>query len=170
MATRIEEDVVLAGAVKVLGPLTIPSGSIGDAEIEAAAGIKATKLEHQHRVPYGQPNSAATSETKVIYTCFGATAKVIGLKVGSIAIAIGAATVTVDVQKMDGTSILASGTPVTLNSSNVAGVAVSASLGLTAVLAQVAGGSLKIIVVATAGGGTLPFGVFASLTVEEDAR
>lgn len=168
--TRIEEDMVLAGNVKVLGTFTMPDETITDAKVIAAAGIKASKLEHQHRVPYNQPNSAAATDTRVIYTCYGATARVIALKVGSIAIAVGAATVTVDVQKMDGTSILASGTPVTLNSSNVAGVPVTATLGLTAVLAQVANGSLKIIVVATAGGGTLPTGVFASLTVEEDAR
>jgi hypothetical protein len=133
--------------------------------IKSAAGVEATKLEHQHRIPYAQPNTTATTETRVLYVCYGLTARVIDFRAGSIVACIGAATITLDVKK-NGTTILSS--VLTLNNANTARVAVAAALSGSPTL--VAGDVLEVVVTATAGGGTIGTGLFANLTVEEDAR
>lgn len=161
---RIDEDVQAVGQWAFTKMPTFPAG-ITDAMIAALAKIDQSKLGHQHRIPYNQPNTAATTETRVLYRCYGATATVIELACGSIAIAVGAATVTFDLKK-NGTTVLTG--VLTLNSSNTARVAVLASLSGTVTLA--AGDVLELVVTATASGGTLPTGIFAELTVKEDAQ
>lgn len=162
-ATRIEGDVYVNGNVSSK-TATLPSSTVTDASVQANAAIDATKLQHQHRHVFTQPNSAATSETKVIYGCYGATGTVIAFSAGSIAIAVGAATVTVDLKK-NGSSILTS--VITLDTANTARVVEAGTLSGSTSL--VAGDVLEVVTAATAGGGTLPTGVFAVLTVNEKA-
>jgi hypothetical protein len=158
-------DVLHTGAHTFRGPVTVPNNTILKEAIKSAAGVEATKLEHQHRIPYSQPNTTATTETRVLYVCYAATARVIDFRAGSIVACIGAATITLDVKK-NGTTILSS--VLTLNNANTARVAVAATLSGTPAL--VTGDVLEVVVTATAGGGTIGTGLFASLTVEEDAR
>jgi hypothetical protein len=51
---RIEEDTVITKTLAVIGGFTPPDGSITKAKIPAAAGIEASKLEHQHALHYSQ--------------------------------------------------------------------------------------------------------------------
>jgi hypothetical protein len=78
---------------------------------------------------------------------------VVSVKAGSIAIAVGAATVTVDVKK-NNVSILTA--VITLDTGNTARVAEAGTI-LTA--SAVAGDTYELVIVATAGGGTLAHGV-----------
>jgi len=162
--TRLEGDLYVNGNLSSK-TATPAASSITNASIIAAAGIDATKVDHQHRLVFHQPNTTATAETRVIYHCYGATGSVIAIYAGSIAIAVGAATVTVDLKK-NGSSILTG--VITLNSSNTARVAVAGTL--TGSTSLVAGDVLEVVTTATAGGGTIPTGLFVAITVNEKAQ
>lgn len=160
---RINGDTYIVGNLAAK-TMSIPAGAVTDATIPPGAGIDQAKLEHQHRIPFHQPNTAATSETRAVYECYGATGSIIAFRAGSIAAAVGDSTVTVDLRK-NGATILTA--VITLDSANVARVA---EIGTLAVTSLVAGDVLEIVTVATIGTGTLPTGVFASVTITEDAQ
>src|SRR4051812_24257722 len=85
---------------------TFRSGQeLTDADVAAAAAIAESKQEHQFRPRHCQPNTAATSETRVIHEVFGVTGAIIAFSAGSIGVAVGAATVTVDLKK-NGVTVL----------------------------------------------------------------
>jgi hypothetical protein len=158
---RFPGDIYVAGNISSK-TLSVPAGAVTDAAIQAGAGIAATKLQQQHRLDYSQPNTTATSETRIIYACRGASGTIIDFRAGSIGVAVGAATVTVDLRK-NGTTVLTG--VITLDTGNVARVA---EVGTLSVTTLVAGDVLEVVLTATAGGGTLPTGVFVSATVHED--
>jgi hypothetical protein len=139
-----------------------PAGSITDAAIVALAGISASKLRHQHRKLFSQPNTTATTETRVLHIVVGATGTVTSFSAGSIVANIGAATVTANLMK-NGVSILTGA--ITLNNANTAYVP---SAGVIASAGVVAGDVLSVVLTATAGGGTLATGVFAQVSLDED--
>jgi hypothetical protein len=151
------------------GPITansfnLPAGSITNALIASDAGLDADKLEHR-QVARHAPGGTAASGTFPLATVYGATARRVSARAGSIAIAVGSATVTVDIKK-NGTSILTGGTPVTFNSSNVARTMVD--LAVTTTTAAV-GDFFEAVLVATASGGTIPTGFIVELQFDEDA-
>lgn len=159
---RIEDDLHVGGNLSA-DAMSIPSSTIDDDDVKSTAAIQQGKLDHQHRIPYSQPNTTATTETRVLYRCFGASGTILGFHAGSIAANIGAATVTLDLKK-NGTTVLSS--VITLNNANTARVAVAGTLSVTTL---VAGDVLEVVVTATAGGGTLATGLFAAVTVGEKA-
>ncbi len=161
--TRVEGDVYVNGNLSSK-TATPAAGSVVDASVGAAAAIDATKLQHQHRLVLGQTGTA-TSVTQPIYHCYGATGTVIAIYAGSIAIAVGGATVTVDLKK-NGSSILTG--VITLNSSSVARIGQAGTL--TGSTSLVAGDVLEVVTVATAAGGTIPTGLFVAVTVNEKAQ
>ena len=151
----------------VAGGMTIPSNSIGDGQIQAGSPgkyISPTKYERWVERTYAQPNTTATTETKPLHAAYGATGQVVQFVAGSIAVAAGAATVTIDLKK-NGTSILTA--PITLNNTNSPRVVVAASI---ASANYVVGDFFEVVVTATAGGGTLPTGVFAQMMTTEDPQ
>jgi hypothetical protein len=160
--STIRGDTYFQDDVSFGGDVSFPSGSIGNTDIEASAGVDASKLEHLHRIIYAQPNTAATSVTQIVYQCLGTTGTTLEVRAGSIAIAVGAATVTVDVKK-NGTTILSG--VITLDTGNTNRVSES---GTISVPSLVDGDVLEIVTVATAGGGTLPTGVWVAINVAED--
>jgi hypothetical protein len=162
VATRIEGDLYVAGSIGARS-MTAPAGSVNNAAVAANAAIDPSKLGHQRRIGYGQPNTAATTETRPIFVCRGATGAILAIHAGSIVAAIGAATVTIDLKK-NGATVLTG--VVTLNNANTARVAVAGTLATTTL---VAGDWLELVITATAGGGTLPTGLFVMVTLNEDA-
>lgn len=152
-----EDDVSFGGNV------ALPDAAVDNDAIDPAAGIAASKLQHLHRANFSQPNTAATSETRHVFTCHGATGTVIGFKAGSIVAALLGATVTVDLKK-NGASVLSS--VITLDNANTARASENGTLN-GAQVALVAGDELEVVTVATVGGGTLPTGVFASANIVE---
>ena len=145
------------------GTVEISPGTITNAHVAAGAALAADKLQHQYECPYAQPNAAATSETRVVHLVKGAVGEVLYFRAGSIAKAVGNATVTLDLLK-NGVSILSA--VITLNSSNTAYIAVDAALASAALAA---GDVLTVTTVATVGTGTLPTGVFAEVVLRENA-
>jgi len=152
----------LVGGTLYVGSFVPSSGSIRNASVAADAAIAASKLEHQFALTYGTSGTAA-SATIPIHCAYGATGDVISIKAGSVAIAVGAATVTVDLKK-NGTTVLTG--VITLDTGNTAYIGEAGSI-LTA--PYVAGDTFTLVVVATAGGGTLPTGLFVTVILREDA-
>lgn len=122
-ASRLDGDFHVAGNLSA-NTMTIPDGAISNAKVVASAGIVASKLQHQHRRGYGQPNTAATTETRSIAVIFGATGTLFDFRAGSIAKAVGDSTVTVDLKK-NGASVL--NTIITLDTANTNRVAEAAT-------------------------------------------
>ena len=159
----IDGDVLVRGTLQTTGQIAVGAGSITNAMVAAGAAISSTKLEHQHRKDYAQPNAAAITETKVVHTVIGTTGTIKAFKAGSIGIAVGNSTVTLDLKK-NGTTCLSA--VITLDVNNVARIVESGTLTVTTL---VVGDVLEIVVVATIGTGTLPTGVFATVDLFEDA-
>lgn len=147
-----------------LADVTLPASCVGNTNVSASAAIAHTKLQHQHRARYSQPNTTATTETKVIYVCYGATGTILDFRAGSIVACAGAATITLDLKK-NGTTVLSG--VITLDNANTARVVEAGTLSVTTL---VVGDVLEVVATATAGGGTLGTGLFASVTVAEDAQ
>jgi hypothetical protein len=154
----------MANAVPFPGDIVVP-GSItgrGAVNLTAAANITPAAMQHEHRAVFNQPNTTATSETKVIATIVGATGTLKSFRAGSIVAALTTATVTVDLKK-NGASVLSA--PITLDLANTARVAEAGTISGATLSA---GDVLEVVTVATASGGTLPTGLFAETRWIED--
>lgn len=144
------------------GALTPSGGSVTNSSVSASAAIQASKLEHQLHLTYGQSGTAA-SVTIPLHCAYGATGDIISIKAGSVAVAVGAATVTVDLKK-NGTTCLSG--VITLDTGNSTYTGEAGTLSVTD---YVAGDVFTLVIVATAGGGTLPTGLFVTVVLREDA-
>ena len=140
--------------------MSVANGSVSNASVAATASIASSKLNHVFRAPYAQPNTAGTSETRVVHVCRGA-GTLLSFVAGSIAAATGDATVTLDLRK-NGTTVLSA--VITLDSGNSNRVVEAATLVDTTLAA---GDVLEVVTVATIGTGTLPTGVFAAANLTE---
>lgn len=160
--SRLEGSYYFTGNLSALS-MTIPDGAIGNSQVAAGAAIDPLKLRHQHRHTFSQPNTAASSETRVVHVVYGVTGSVVRFEAGSIVKAVGDSTVTVDLKK-NGTTVLSA--PITLNNASTNRGVQSATISVPALADN---DVLEVTTVATIGTGTLPTGVYASLTVHEDA-
>lgn len=149
--TRVESDLHVNGVLtaKTMSP---PDSTITNAMVSPTADIGQSKLEHQFEFNYGTSGTAATA-TVPIGIIYGASGTMLDIRAASIAIAVGAATVTIDLKK-NGTTMLSG--VITLDNANVARTAEAGTLSVTA-LAN--GDFLELVVTATAGGGTIPTGL-----------
>ncbi len=168
-AGYIDGDLTVNGTVygKGFAPGPSPLALITDALISATAAIATTKMRHRSIItlPFNA-NSGATAAAVIVpaHAVYGATGSIVAYGVGSVAIAVGAATVVLDLLK-NGSSIL-TGT-ITLDSANTARV-IEAAPGFTSTNLVVGDLLEAKIVSATAGGGTIPVGAFFRLVVDED--
>jgi hypothetical protein len=161
VSSRIEGNVFVDGSLQA--KTLVPSdGCVTNAKVVTDAQLDAAKLRHRNRGHFTQPNTTATAERKIVYVARH-SGNVLSFVAGSIAICAGAATMTVDLQK-NGVSVLTA--VITLNSSSVNLVAQAATIS---VAAYVAGDVFEIISTATAGGGTIGTGLFASAEFDEQA-
>jgi hypothetical protein len=162
MSNRLE-GLVCSGAATFGGAVYLPAETITNANIQTGANVTASKLEHVHRKTYSQIGSAVDVAAYVIHVVNGATARNLYVRAGSIAAAIGDATVTIDIKK-NGTSVMTGATPLTLNSSNTAYVPVELSIATTT---AVVGNVYTLVIDATIGTGTLPTGLFVEFEIDE---
>jgi len=159
---RITGQTEFTAPVTFTNAVALPAGTVTNAMVAAGAGIAASKLGHRRRWNYTKPGTAA-SETVAAIEIYGTSGTILEFSAGSVAIAVGAATVTVDLKK-NGSSILTS--VITLDSANTARVMETSSLTSTTLAA---GDFLEVVIVATAGGGTIPTGLLVQLIHDEDA-
>lgn len=158
--TVIQGDLHVTGTVTG-GSLTPSALTVTNASVSSTAAIAATKLEHQFALSYTQ-NGTAASATIPLHVAYGA-GTIVSVKAASIAIAVGAATVTVDLKK-GGTTCLSG--VITLDSGNAARTSEAGSLTVTTYSAD---NFLELVIVATAGGGTLPTGLIVTVILRENA-
>jgi len=159
---RLDEGLYVGGNLSA-ATMTIPAGTVTNAAVSASAGIVATKTVPQHVITYGQANTAAADETRVIHAAYGA-GTVIAVHAGSIGIAVGDATCTVDVKK-DGTTILSA--VITLDTGNTV---YTPKAGTVSVSSYAATDVFTVVIDGTIGTGTLPTGVYVRLIVREAAE
>lgn len=163
--TTLQGDTVVTGNFSAK-TITLPAGGVSDQNIAAGAPnrfVSASKLEHQSAKHFSQGSATvASSATQSLHSVYGATATLLAFSVGCIVAPVGAATVSFDL-KVAGVSLLSA--PVVLNSSSVSRTpqfATVATPGLTQ------NQLVEIVVTATAGGGTLPSGIYADVVLTED--
>ena len=161
MGTVVFPDNISVRGTAILASVSLPASVVSNANVAAGAAIATDKLRHKHRKTYAQSGTAA-SVTIPIHHVIGATADNLSCKAGSIAIAVGAATVTIDLKK-NGTTVLTGVT--TLDTGNTARV--GEALGVN-VFSAVTGDLYELVITATAGGGTLPTGLFVEFEIDED--
>lgn len=163
---REDGDVYVAGTLSA-NVIVLPNNVVKNANVAVGGSglnIAYTKLTSQRVLTYEQPNTTTTTATVPLYVAQGATGAVLYVRAGNIVKAVGAATVTVDVQK-NGTTILSS--VITLDSTNTNRVV---EAGTVSVPAYSTGSWFDVIVTATAGGGTLPTGLYVDMGVAEDPQ
>jgi len=160
--STIEGDLRVRGTLQV-DYFTPPAASVGDDQVSSASPISADKLKHQYLPTYSQPNTTATTETRVIHVARSA-GTIEGFRAGSIAACSGAATITFDLRK-NGATVLSS--VITLDNANTARVIEAGTLSGSPTV--VAGDVLEVVITATAGGGTLGTGAFCQAIVREGA-
>jgi hypothetical protein len=169
--TTMPGDLVVSGTLTP-GAFNPPALSIGNAAISAAAGIVATKLQHQHTLNYRQNDGSDVVAAIVpLMIVRGVAAEVVDIEVVCIdAPSGGDKTFTVDL----GVSNAASPAPATIlttprtypNATADATVLV----GSIATAALAAGDTLVLTVAVSGSTGTQGQGLVVTVTVREDAE
>lgn len=156
-------DINFTGQIAFERAPVVPTSSFGDREIDVTDPILATKLKHQYAPTLAQVHgSAAVTERKVVHVAKSA-GNVTGIEAGIVVAAVGAATVTIDLRK-NGTTILSG--VITID---VANSAYAKEAGVISVDSYSLGDVFELVITATAGGGTLPQGLFVSTVFREGA-
>jgi len=163
MASQLKGDIHVEGSLTAT-TLGIPSGTVVNDDVAAAAAIAASKLQHQYEKVYSQESAtSAADEARVAHVVQGATGTIEGFEAGSVVAAVGDDTCDVDLLK-NGTTVL--NAAITLDSTNVAYTVEAGTVGTSAV---VDGDVLEIKIDATHNTGTLAKGIFACVKIREDA-
>lgn len=169
MTTTFKDAVTITGLLKATAGIEFSQG-IENADVGAAAGIVASKLQHQHSIHYSQADGTAVAAAIVpIYTCRGSTATIVAIEVACIDSPSGGdLKFTVDLQQFAAGDALATRLTGVIDYVNatpdgtvLAGTIDTASL--------VDGDSLAIVVAVAGSTGTQGEGVVVTVTVREDA-
>lgn len=161
--SMIEGDVFVTGSLSAQS-MNVPANAVGNAEVEAAAGIEASKLQHQYGPCFSQASADATAEERVIHVVKGATGTIVAFRAGFRTAPDGSSSCDVDLKK-NGTTILTA--EITLDDSYTAYQLVTPA-GFTST-SLVAGDVLSVQVKDIVSSNP-PEGVFAQLVLREDAQ
>jgi hypothetical protein len=160
--SQIQGDQFFNGNVAAIS-MTIPASSIGDSQIAAGSNVSDNKLMQRRYPSYSQVHGSAATTVRIpFYRCKGATATINKLRALVVVIPVGAATVSIQLKK-NGSNILSSA--LVLDNANVAFTAEDAA-GFTSA-SLVTGDVLELDITATAGGGTLPQGLYVEGDISE---
>lgn len=160
----------------VCGSIALPEESVTDAAVATAAGIQASKLQHQRAVSHRQlTGTAVVSQTEDLYVVRGRTGLLLSLDVVVTTAPVGTGApgtdrkLTVDVQKGNqgaGFATLLTA-PVTIDNTIAARQVVAGSLVANPALAD--GDTIRVVVTVSGTTGTQAQGLVATLNVREDA-
>jgi len=160
----VEGDQHVAGRITCEN-ITLPDDTVGEDQIPSDANIAAERFEQQYAATVADTDgTTSSSKSTVITQAQGTSGEFVALRVSCDGAPVGAATHTVDVH-IEGTGSVLTGV-VTLDSGSAADTVYDGTFDGTA-LAQ--DDIVKIVEVATAGGGTLPTGVAVTLHWREEA-
>lgn len=161
--TVIDQDLHVRGKLSST-QFTSPNGSITNDSIKAAAGVEASKLQHQFQKNLAQVHgTAATTERRVIHTVRGVSGTVVEFRAGVVVAITGDSTIDVDLIK-NGTTILSAA--IQLDNANTAYAFEDATISSATLAAD---DVLEVVVTATVNTGTLGQGLFVETTIREDA-
>lgn len=152
-----------------IAEMTFQGGGLRDQDIAQGAGIGATKVIHQTTMSellFG-PTTNVANVTAPLFICNAETAELVDFDVALFgAMTTGDRTVTVDLQKSTGAGAFATimSTPVELNDTNAARLAVS---GVIADVDLIAGDIIQVVVTLGGSSGTLAQGLLVSLTTRD---
>lgn len=156
------------------GSFTPPAGCITDNAVQANAQVNASKLQQQatgvsansHQI--AGPTTTVATVTQTLGMALAA-GTLIDFSAWIEVAAVGGATVTVDLQASVGGGAYATVLTATLSISS--GTAIRTAVSGTFSTASYAAGTIfRAVVVATAGGGTLPQGLTLRLTGRENSQ
>ena len=147
---------------------TAPASCVTNAAVAANAAIDADKLQHQHAKHYSQAHGSVVASAIVcVHTVKGATAVLRSIDAVLTVACAGAATVTVDVYK----NSVSTGSLLSAVISHGSGdAAFTEKAGTITSPNLVDGDNLILVVVATAGGGTIGQGLSVELRIDEDTE
>ena len=172
MSTVFDDDVLVRGTLRATTN-ALSAGCVTDAAVAAAAGLAATKLEHQHAVTYYQADGADVAAAIVpIYTVRGTTATIVAIEVVCIdAPSGGNEGFTVDLKVADeGTPTPASVLTAVITYGAAGAQADCAVLAGTISSASLVQADTLLVVVAALGAtGAKGQGLIVTVTVREDA-
>jgi hypothetical protein len=167
--TRFNGNLIVAGSLSA-GSLTVPSATITDAMVAAAAGIAATKVEHQFAAHYSQADgSDVATAIYPLHTVVGATGEIVAVEAVCVdAPSGGDKKFTVDLQKASATNTtLASVLSAAIDYTNgTADYTVKPGTISSADLAD--GDTLVVVVTASGSTGAQGQGLVVTTTLRED--
>ncbi len=149
-----------------------PAGAIGDAAIRAAAGIDATKLEHQFDLDFSQsPSAEVIAETRDLRIIHGSSSEVVAVKAAITgAVATGAdRSVTIDLQKGNVATGFASILTSTLQFVSTDALRAVKQAAIANPNLAV-GDILRLVVTVSGTAGSQAKGLIVSVTLREDAQ
>lgn len=169
--SRVDGDLHVTGALTA-NEVQLPDATVSNADVEAAAGIDATKLEHQFPLTYKDDETAVKSNTAPIYTVNGNSATIIDTTIDVVCLTAptgGDKQFTVELKKCNAgdtspDTVLSS--PITIDDA-VADCEVTEGTVNSPSLS--AGDTLVIEVVASGSTGTQGQGLIVTVTLREDA-
>ena len=168
MATNstIESNLHIAGRLTAQSA-TLPDSTVTDAMVASDAAISASKIVHRFPLRHSQNGGAVVADaTEAIHVARAAgTIKAIEAVIDDT-VPVGDSTVTVDLEKGNAASAYASvlSAVLTINSSTVLRTPTTGTITSTSVAD---GDSLRVVVDATVGTGTLPTGLVVTIFLEE---
>lgn len=163
MTNRIDGSLYVTGTLKV-GSMDLPAASVTDANMDPANPIDVDKQIHQYVHTYSQNRAAAVAaERKAVFSATG-DGVLVNVQAGVTQAAVGDSTITVDVYK-NGVSVLTG--VLTIDSGDAAFATQTAAVTVGSE-GYSAGQVFEVVIAVSAGTGTLPRGVYVSLTVNEE--
>ncbi len=169
-SSKVEGNFLLRGIWQFLN-IVLPAGCVKAEHVETAAGIEASKLEHQHAIEYNQPDGSDVVAAIVpVHIVRGSTAEIIDIEVVCIdAPSGGDLAFTVDLKKANA----GSPAPATVLSSVISYSSTQSDCEVEAGVvadADLADGDTLLVVVAVSGStGVQGQGLIVTVNVREDA-
>jgi hypothetical protein len=150
--------------------IVLPSSSVTDTAVQAAAGIQASKLQQQYAITYRQKTGAdITSATEDVYVVRGVSGTVIGVDVVTATAPTGGdKAFTVDVLKGNQSTSFATllNSVVTINNTKVNRQVVGASLVASPTLAD--NDTIRVVVATSGSTGSQGQGLVVTISTRED--
>jgi hypothetical protein len=169
-ASRMDE--LVLKTLTVSTEMSLPSGSVENDDVAAAADIATTKMKHRHAIPYSQADGAdVASETKLVHLAYLAgTIVAINVRVNTAPTG-GDKAFTVDVKKASDAGAFATvlSSVVTVDSGSTDNTKVAATIdGNEETLT--ADDAIQVVITASGSTGSQGQGLIVEIIVEEDGQ
>jgi hypothetical protein len=165
--TRLDSNVHVTGNLSLSGSLGIPSGTVVDDDVAAAADIAASKLEQQYVQHYSQEaDTKSVTAKSLMHNVHGSTGVIDAFECGTKTVGTGTSTITVAlVNYRAGTTAAVLAANIVLDSGNSVYIPEAGTISATA---TADGDALECQLTCADGDGAVGNGFYATLVVRED--